>query len=63
MERYNRKFLSTDLVSHLEWRKERKEKESLKPGTPDRRRLLLLRSLVGKSLSNERKDFLLTGVQ
>lgn len=59
MEKYNRKFLNSDLISPLKWRK---EEEGLKPGTPERRRLLF-RSLVGKSLSNERqvRNCVLTG--
>lgn len=64
MEKYNRKYLNNSLISPLQWRKERKGKESLKPGTPERRRWLLFRSLVGNSLRSERKvkNFVLTGV-
>lgn len=48
----------------LHQRKERKWKESLKPGRPEGRRLPQFRPLVGESLGNERKvkKFDLTGV-
>lgn len=50
------KVFESDLISPSKGRKRRKEEESLKPGTLERR-LLLFRTVVGKSLSNESEKF------